>query len=101
MKSIFALKLKQNKYYVGSSYDLQSTLYQLFNKRIMKDKWLNQYEPFYVHKIVYNCTSEDEYKCLLLYIRKYGVDNVRGPTFDSFTHERESLREIIEKIKEL
>ena len=99
MKCVYALQLVSNKYYVGSTYDIYSTLRNIFTKKYNKDPWLKQYAPLYVDKVVHNCEPEDEYKYLVKYIREYGVDNVRGPLFDSFTHEREALREIREKIE--
>lgn len=99
MSIVYALKLLNNKYYIASTYDLKTTLKYMFNVKTQKNIWLIHNRPLYLHKVVYNCQLEDEYKWLRRYIRKYGVDNVRGPTFDSFVHEQESLREIVEKVK--
>jgi hypothetical protein len=96
MKCIYAIRLLNNKYYVGSTYDIYYTLKHIFSSNTVKDPWLVQNKPICIDKVVHDCTSEDEYKYLLKYIRQYGVANVRGPTFDSFVHERESLREINE-----
>lgn len=97
MKCVYVLRLANNKFYVGSTNDIYILLKQVFSKKT-DNKWLKLYTPLYVDKIVHNCTSEEEYKYLLKYIKDYGVENVRGQLFDSFTHEQESLKEIIEKI---
>ncbi len=97
MKSIFAIKLLNDKFYVGSSYDVNRTLKYIFGNK-SKRTWLVENKPFYVDKIIHDCDPNEEYNYLIKYIRMYGVENVRGPLFDSFTHERESLREINEKI---
>lgn len=99
MTCIFAIRLVQNKFYVGSTYNIYSTMNHIFNTKTKKDKWLEQYQPLYVDKVVHNCKPEEEYDYLIKYIREHGVDNVRGPLFDSFTHEQESLREIMKKIE--
>lgn len=99
MKCIYALQLVNNKFYVGSTYDIYSTLRHIFSNKTTKDPWLTQFKPLYVDKVIHNCEPEEEYAYLLKYIREHGVDNVRGPLFDSFTYERESLREILEKLQ--
>lgn len=98
MKVVYALQLMNNKFYVGSTYNFHETMKYIFSKNTKKDQWLMHNKPLYVVKVVHNCKPEEEYKCLLKYIREYGVDNVRGPSFDAFTHEQETLREITEKI---
>ena len=98
---IYVLRLTNDKFYVSSTYNIYSTLKNVFSKNKDKDIWLKKNEPMYVDKVVHNCSPDEEYKYLLKYIREYGVDNVRGPTFDSFTYEQESLREIKESIKRL
>jgi len=97
MKCIYALRLTNNKFYVGSTYNIYITLRHVFNQKLVKDSWLKQYKPLYVDKVIHNCVPEEEYKYLVKYIRKYGVDNVYGTLFDSFLHEQESLREILER----
>ena len=95
---VYALRLSNNKFYIGSTYNIYVTLKHVFSKKHEKNQWLKLYEPKYVDKIIHNCYPDDEYKYLIEYIRKYGVENVRGPRFDSFVHEQESLKEIIEKV---
>lgn len=99
MSFVYALKLLNNKFYIAATYDLHTALKLVFTVKSQKDPWLIQNKPMYVDKVIENCEPEDEYKLLRTYIRKYGVDNVRGPTFDAFVHEQETLREILEKIK--
>jgi hypothetical protein len=90
---VFALKLLNNKYYVSSTHNIYSTLNNIF-KGIHKDPWLTKNKPLYVHIVVDKCYLDEEYKYLIKYIRLYGVKNVNGPLLDSFTYEKESLREI-------
>lgn len=98
MKCIYALQLMNNKFYVGSTYNIYVTLKHVFSRKTEKDQWLKLHTPLYVDKVVHGCDPEEEYKYLLKYIRKYGVDNVRGPLFESITYEQESLQEVAEKI---
>ena len=91
---VYVLQLLNNKFFVGSTYDIYATLRQVFSTNAQKHPWLNNYKPLYVHKIVHNCDTSDEHRYLIKYIREYGVDNVRGSTFDACTYEQESLREI-------
>lgn len=99
MKCVYALRLMNNKFYVASTYDIYATLKNIFTKDTKKDTWLVNNKPLYIDKVIDNSESDDEYKYLIKYIRKYGVDNVRGPLFDSFTHEKESIREILDRIE--
>lgn len=99
MNYIYALRLINGKFYVGSTHCVYTALKIAFSKNTIKDRWLILHKPMYVDKIVYIYNSDEEYKYLLIYIRKYGVENVRGPLFDSITHERESMREVLESIK--
>jgi len=94
---VFILKLINNKYYVGSTNNIYSTFQQLFSPNV-NNKWLKMYKPLYVHKVVYNCNQDDEHTYLLDYIDKYGLDNVRGHTFDSTTYEKELMKEIKKKL---
>lgn len=87
-KIVFIIQLINNKFYIGSTYDIFLTLKQIFNKKPLTDYWLRTYKPLYVHKVVHNCKSEDEYKYLMKYIKEFGNDNIRGPTYDSFKHKK-------------
>lgn len=99
-KTIYVIKLVNNKYFIGSTYNLSTELKDIFTKKnTNKHNWLKQYEPLYVHDIIHNCHHDEEHIYLLKYIRLYGIENVRGSTFDSFTHEQESLNEIIRNLE--
>jgi hypothetical protein len=96
---VYVLRLANNKFFVGSTYNITFTFKYIF-KNNNKDNIFNKHKPLYVEHIFENCNDNDEYKYLVKYIRKYGVNNIYGPTMDSFVMERESIREIIEKLKD-
>lgn len=85
--SIYAIKLTHNKFFVGSTTNINFSLKYIFKKQKKKEKWLQIYKPLYVDKIFETNDISDEYKMLMRYIDKYGPDNVWGPTYDSIVRE--------------
>lgn len=96
-KYIYSIALSQNKYYISSCNDLHYTFKYLFSGK-SKNKWLSLYKPIYVHKIMLNETDDKEHELLKSYICRYGIDNVHGSTFDSFTIEEIAFIEAVSKL---
>tara|TARA_B110000259_G_scaffold157638_1_gene179633 strand:- start:7669 stop:8409 length:741 start_codon:yes stop_codon:yes gene_type:complete len=76
MVYIYILYLQDNKYYVGKT----DTPY----KRILShfantgSEWTKKYNAIDIHEIIPNCSDFDESKYTFLYMKKYGIENVRG-----------------------
>jgi len=67
--NIFLLKLENNKFYVNLSYDI-----------IIND-WLIKYKVLNVIKIIPECDNYHLDIYTIMYMSKYGIDNVRGGRF--------------------
>ena len=79
MPSIYILKLKENKYYIGKSKHAYSRIEEHMN--LNGSSWTKKYKPIHVISIINDCDNFDEDKYTLIYMNKYGIDNVRGGTF--------------------
>lgn len=79
MVYIYVLKLKYNKYYVGKSTNPSTRLEDHFSE--FGSAWTKKYKPITIHEIRPDCDDDDEDKITRQYMKKYGIDNVRGGTF--------------------
>jgi hypothetical protein len=87
MTVIYVLKCTKDKYYVGKTNDIKSRL-ELHS--IGKGSvWTSRYKPIEVIKIIEDCDDYDEDKYTLIYMNKYGIDNVRGGSFSSLVLSKE------------
>jgi hypothetical protein len=57
-------------------------------------RWLINYKPFRIHEIIHSLDTWDEDKITLKYMDKYGIDNVRGGSFNSIILADEELATI-------
>jgi hypothetical protein len=77
--NIYILRLKDNKYYIGKSYNPARRFYEHSKGNIIN--WTKKYKPVGIEKVLYGV---DNY-LLDLYVRKYmftyGIDNVRGGSY--------------------
>ena len=76
---IYILLLSNNKYYVGRTNNPNFRLADHFNRN--GANWTKKYTPRRVIDIIPNCDTFDEDKYTILYMQKYGIDNVRGGSF--------------------
>ena len=83
MINIYILRLKNEKYYVGRTHNINKRLIQHFECK--GSVWTSMYKPISVDKIIIDCDKFDEDKYLFIYIKKYGIDNVRGGSFSTIT----------------
>ena len=79
MVFIYILELKSNKYYVGKTSNPKFRLSAHFN--MFASSWTKKYRPVDICQLIPNCDDEDEDKYTIRYMKKYGIDNVRGGTF--------------------
>lgn len=73
---IYTLKLKNNKYYVGKTENPSFRLENHFSD--CGSKWTQKYTPITIHEIIPNCSDHDEQRVTQNYMKKYGINNVRG-----------------------
>jgi predicted GIY-YIG superfamily endonuclease len=79
MVNIYTLKLENGKFYIGKTDDPKSRI-----KAHMKSygsAWTRMYKPVKVIEVTADCDNFDEDKYTLKYMKKYGIDNVRGGSF--------------------
>ena len=79
MVNIYILKLENNKYYIGKTYQSENKLKQYFNSPC--SVWRKQYKPVKVLEFIDNCNKCDEDKYTLEYMEKYGINKVRGGSY--------------------
>jgi len=76
MTYIYVLKLHSNKYYVGKTEDPNFRLETHFSSG--GAAWTKKYKPISIHELRPDCESKDETNITQEYMKKYGIDNVRG-----------------------
>ena len=76
MVSIYVLKLKYNKYYVGKTTYPTYRLTDHFSEG--GSAWTKKYKPITVHELRPDCSDTDEQIITQEYMKKYGIANVRG-----------------------
>lgn len=79
MVYIYILKLRNNKYYIGKTQNPTFRLEDHFENN--GSTWTKINKPILVHEIKPDCDNEDEDKITIQYMKKYGINNVRGGSF--------------------
>ena len=95
MTYIYILKLKSNKYYIGKTSNPKFRLDSHFNYN--GSSWTKKYKPINIHQLIPDCDIFDEDKYTLKYMKKYGINNVRGGSFCQMKLTNEN-KKIIEKM---
>jgi len=89
MVFIYAIQLKQGKYYIGKTNNPQFRLDSHFNSN--GSEWTKIYKPLRVLEVIPNCDHYDEDKITRKYMDKYGINNVRGGSFVSVKLEKSTI----------
>ncbi len=93
--NIYILELTNNKFYVGKTTNPTFRLEQHFNTNLrLGSAWTRKYKPIRILEIITNCDDYDEDKYTLKYIKKYGVDNVRGGSFCQIELDEDTINTI-------
>ena len=81
MTTIYILCLTNNKYYIGKTNNPQKRILNHFQQQ--GSAWTKKYKPISVEKVINNADDFDEDKWTIIYMKIYGIDNVRGGSFCS------------------
>ena len=92
--NIYILKLENNKYYIGSSRNVDKKYQKHVNGTICS--WTKKYKPLFIEKIIPSAHPYDEDKYTIKYMNMHGIDNVRGGLF-SMEELDKSQRHIIKE----
>ena len=97
MVYIYALELESGKYYIGKTSNPKFRLNSHFNQ--YGSSWTKKYKPINIHQIIPDCDDFDEDKYTLKYMKKYGINNVRGGSFCQLKLTDENRKTIEKMIK--
>lgn len=87
---VYVLKLKQNKYYVGTTANSDFKLDQYINDFA----WTTRYQPLKLIELIPIIDDFDEDKYTLKYMGIYGANNVRGGNFSRMILNKNDLNTI-------
>ena len=96
MVYIYVLLLEQNKYYIGKTTNPSFRLEQHVNSS--GSSWTKKYKPVQIHELKPEQTDHDEQRITQEYMKKYGIDNVRGGPWCKIninTTEKECIQKIL------
>ena len=92
MEYIYILKLKNSKYYVGKTQNIEKRYEQHVNGT--GSAWTKKYKPLSIIKRIKSTSQFDEDKYVKEYMSKYGIENVRGGTYTSIELDDISLMQL-------
>ena len=90
MVFIYVLKQQNNKYYVGKTVNPKFRLDTHF--KTGGCAWTKKYKPTQIIGLFPDCDTFDEDKYTIKYMKKYGIENVRGGSFCQVSLDRETKK---------
>jgi hypothetical protein len=79
MSTIYVLRLKGGRYYIGKSNNVMNRYKQHLNGS--GSAWTRKYKPLSVEKTIHNVSPFEEDKITKEYMSTYGIDKVRGGSY--------------------
>jgi hypothetical protein len=82
MPTVYILKCLDNKYYIGKT---NRPVSERVNEHACGNgcDWTRFFPPISIDKIIHNVDEFDEDKYTKMYMKKYGIENVRGGSYTS------------------
>ena len=80
MITVYVLKLEHGKYYIGKT---TRPIFRRITEHFYENgsEWTRHYKPVHVLEVIDNANEFDEDKYTKIYMKKYGIDNVRGGSY--------------------
>tara|TARA_Y100000589_G_scaffold287211_1_gene287879 strand:- start:268 stop:609 length:342 start_codon:yes stop_codon:yes gene_type:complete len=98
MVYIYVLKLLGNKFYVGKTVNPICRIgYHFICKG---SKWTQLHRPINIEQIIPNCNDKDENTITIEYMKKKGIENVRGGSFCQINLSHKKIEKINDLIKD-
>ena len=89
---IYILKLENNKYFINTTKKPHYDIKQMFKNNTKSPKWIKKYTPKKLISIYKFTENNDDVNILTLkYMKKYGIENVRGGCFSSINLSKYDL----------
>jgi predicted GIY-YIG superfamily endonuclease len=97
MDHIYILKLKEGKYYIGKTKNIEKR----WNEHLIGEGsgWTKKYKPVLLMKIIVSTSHFDEDKYVKEYMAKYGINNVRGGTYSNIELDDNSISVLEKEIR--
>ncbi len=95
--NIYALKLKNNKYYIGKTSDVQKRYIQHLNSK--GSEWTIKHKPISIEKVITNASNFDEDKIVKEYMSKFGIQNVRGGSYSNINLNKSQVNSLKIELK--
>jgi predicted GIY-YIG superfamily endonuclease len=89
---IYILKLVKGKYYIGKSLNPENRISNHFE--LKGSSWTKKYPPIKTLRIIRSRCDYDEDKYTQKYMKRYGINNVRGGSFCSVVLRKETINVI-------
>ena len=96
---IYILELNNSKYYIGKTDNFENRLQQHISMK--GSKWTKKYKFKKLIDKINSNDSFDEMKYTLIYMSKYGIENVRGRPWCEINLDKEEIKYINKYINSL
>jgi predicted GIY-YIG superfamily endonuclease len=97
LTTIYILKLRDGKYYVGKSDNVENRFEQHLEGN--GSAWTKKYSPIKIEKTIPKSSPFDEDRYVKEYMAKYGVDNVRGGAYTQISLGEDVTAQIEKEIR--
>lgn len=96
MINLYVLGLTGGKYYIGKTRRGVERIWEQVNG--LGSSWVKRYPPQSLIDFTSNCDPFDEDKLTLMYMARYGIENVRGGSFCEINLTRANRKTIYKMI---
>lgn len=99
--TIYVLKLKYNKYYVGKTSNVANRILEHFiqDAAHKASTWTSKYSPISIEEIIENCDDFDEDKYTKIYMSKHGIQNVRGGSYTKLVLSEDDVNHLLTELR--
>jgi hypothetical protein len=97
MPTVYVLACRKGKYYVGKTN--RPIASRVFEHMLQEgSEWTAQYPPLRVIEVKHDADDFDEDKFTKIYMKKYGIDNVRGGSYTQLTLSDDTKQHLMKEL---